>query len=158
VIELKGGFRVEKWERMEDFSSFYPLLCKFLAYVYGSAEKGLKIYEDRYGAISYYKNYRATPNSHLLVLKGPDGSLGGFLYGRKRKVGTYIYDIYVEPALRGRGFGRAMVLALRELSPLPFRADVCSQSLKAFKRWGFKELKSYREEGVEWHLVEALTL
>jgi len=145
---------------MENFSAFYPLLRAFLGEVYGSPERGLAVYQSKYRALDYYKNYSSRPGSYLLVLRAPDSSPAGFLYARRRKGGgTYIYDIFVKPEFRGRGLGRALLLALSELSPLPFRADVCARSLPAFKRWGFVEVSPpYLEDGVEWHEVELSTL
>ena len=61
--------RIERWKKMEDFESFFPMLKGMLEAIYGDAQRGLKIYEERYDAINYYRNYRATPNSYLLIAK-----------------------------------------------------------------------------------------
>jgi len=158
-VELPSGFLVERWNYMENFPAFYPLLKAFLGEVYGSPEKGLTVYQSKYRALDYYRNYRSRPNSYLLILRAPDSSLAGFLYARKKKGGTYIYDIFVKPEYRGMGLGRALLTALSRLSPLPFTADVCHKSLPAFKRWGFSETApAYAEDGVVWHPVKLTTL
>ena len=142
---------------MENFDDFFPLLKTFLGEVYGSPERGLAIYQSKYRAVDYYRNYRSRPGSYLLILK-EGGRPCGFLYGRRLKDCSYIYDIFVEPRLRGRGLGKALVRAFAALTPSPYRADVHHGALESFKRWGFKELSSYLEDGVRWHLVEASTL
>jgi len=144
---------------MENFSAFYPLLREFLGEVYGSPEKGLKVYQSKYRALDYYRNYRSRPGSYLLILRAPDSSLAGFLYARRKGEGTYIYDLFVKPEHRGRGLGRALLKALSLLSPLPFTADACERALPAFKKWGFTETApAYAEDGVLWHAVELATL
>ncbi|WP_457681472.1 GNAT family N-acetyltransferase [Thermovibrio sp.] len=142
---------------MENFSSFFPLLKEFLGEVYGSPERGLRVYQSKYRALDYYKNYRAKPNSFLLVLKREKEPVG-FFYGRHLKNYSYIYDIFVKKEYRGLGLGKELLSTFSRLAPAPYRADVCSKALSAFKKWGFKELKSYEEDGVLWHLVEAPTL
>ena len=78
-VKTKEDIIVERWKRMEDFERFFPMLKGMLEAIYGSAEKGLKIYQERYDAINYYKNYRARPNSYLLVAKNEKGEPIGFL-------------------------------------------------------------------------------
>ena len=148
---------IERWNYMKDFDFFFPLLKEFLGEVYGSPERGLSVYQSKYRAVDYYRNYRARPNSYLLVLK-KEGKPVGFLYGRRLKDYSYIYDIFVKPPYRGKGLGRALVKAFASLTPPPYRADVHRGALESFKRWGFKELDSYYEDGVLWYLVEAPTL
>ena len=41
---MKNEVKIERWERMENFSEFFPMLKGMLESIYGSAEKGLKIY------------------------------------------------------------------------------------------------------------------
>lgn len=45
--------RVERWFQMEDFENFFPMLKDMLKAIYGDAQKGLKIYQERYDAINY---------------------------------------------------------------------------------------------------------
>ncbi len=157
TLLLPDGIEIERWYYMKDFDSFFPLLKEFLGEVYGTPDKGLSIYQSKYRALDYYRNYRAKENSYLLILK-ERGSPVGFLYGRTLKGYSYIYDIFVSKDKRGEGLGFSLVKAFSSLTPPPYRADVHRGALKSFKRWGFKELNSYWEDGVLWYLVEAPTL
>jgi GNAT superfamily N-acetyltransferase len=145
---------VERWYYMENFSLFLPLLEEFLAELYGSKEKGLKLYQEKYRAIDYYRNYRAREGSYLLVLRSKDGELLGFLYGRSKRSGSYIYDIFVRKSHRGKGLGRFLLNAFTSLASFPIKADVCSKSLPFFLKEGFKAVREYFEDGVKWYEVE----
>jgi GNAT superfamily N-acetyltransferase len=149
-----GGFFVERWYYMENFSLFLPLLENFLAELYGSREKGLKLYQEKYRALDYYRNYKAREGSYLLVLKSCEGKPVGFLYGRSKKRGSYVYDIFVEKGYRGKGLGSLLLRAFVSLVPLPLKADVCSASLPFFLKEGFRALREYFEDGVKWYEVE----
>ncbi len=144
---------IRRWKRMEDFKNFFPLLREMLGSVYGSEEKGIKIYAQKYNAINYYKNYKAKSNSFLLVAE-LKGQPVGFLYARKRKDHTYLYDIFVEKELRGKGVGKMLIAELEKISGIPIRADTHSKALDFFRKLGFKILKTYQEDGVDWFLVE----
>ena len=157
TLSLPEGIEIERWYYMKDFESFFPLLKEFLGEVYGNPERGISIYQQKYKAIDYYKNYKAKPNSYLLILKSLRKPVG-FLYGRKLKRYSYIYDIFIKPSYRGKGLGKALLNAFSLLAPPPYRADVHSKALKNFKKWGFRDLNSYYEDQVLWHLVEATTL
>ena len=138
---------------MEDFESFFPMLKGMLEAIYGDAQRGLKIYEERYDAINYYRNYRATPNSFLLVAKDGD-KLIAFLYARRKRNHTYLYDIYVKPEYRKKGVAKKLIETLEKLAGKPIRADTHEKALYAFKRMGFNVLKEYTEDGIRWFLVE----
>ncbi len=145
---------IERWEYMKDFKSFFPMLKEMLAAIYGSAQRGLKIYSERYDAINYYKHYRATPNSYLLIAKNKRGEPIGFLYARRKKNHTYLYDIYVKPAYRRQGVARKLIQTLEKWAGGPIRADTHDGALEAFKKMGFKVLKEYLEDGIKWYLIE----
>ena len=145
--------RVERWLKMEDFENFFPMLKDMLKAIYGDAQKGLKIYEERYDAINYYKNYRATSNSFLLVAKESERPIG-FLYARRKRNHTYLYDIYVKPEYRKKGVAKMLIETLEKLAGKPIRADTHEKALPVFKRLGFKVLKEYTEDGIRWFLVE----
>ncbi|HID79230.1 MAG TPA: GNAT family N-acetyltransferase [Aquifex aeolicus] len=145
--------RVERWFQMEDFENFFPMLKDMLKAIYGDAQKGLKIYQERYDAINYYKNYRATPNSFLLVAKEGEKPIG-FLYARRKRNHTYLYDIYVKPEYRKKGVARKLVETLEKLAGKPIRADTHEKAIPAFRKLGFKVLKEYSEDGIRWFLVE----
>ncbi len=137
---------------MENFEKFFPMLKDMLAAAYGSAEKGLKVYEEKYDAINYYRNYRARPNSFLLVAE-EKGEPVGFLYARRRRHETYLYDIYVKPEYRKRGIGKALVEELERLAGKPIKTDTHDGAKGFFERLGFKELRTYEEDGVRWHTM-----
>lgn len=139
---------------MVDFDSFFPMLKGMLKEIYGSEEKGLQIYSERYDAVNYYKNYSARPNSYLLVAKNEFGEPIGFLYARRKKNHTYLYDIFVKPEYRKKGVARELLKTLEELAGAPVRADTHAGALSAFKKLGFKVLKEYSEDGIKWYLVE----
>ena len=146
--------RIERWTRMEDFHSFFPMLKDMLEAIYGSTERGLKIYQERYGAIDYYKHYKALPNSYLLVAKNEKGESVGFLYARRKKNHTYLYDIFVKPQYRKKGIAKKLIETLERLAGGPIRADAHEGALKAFQKMGFKVLKEYFEDGIRWFLIE----
>jgi GNAT superfamily N-acetyltransferase len=146
--------RIERWKSMEDFNSFFPMLKGMLSAIYGSAEKGLKIYSERYDAVNYYRNYRARPNSYLLVAKNENGEPVGFLYARRKKNHTYLYDIFVKPEYRKKGVAKKLIATLEDMAGGPIRADTHAGALKAFERLNFKVLKEYKEDGIKWYLVE----
>jgi len=139
---------------MEDFNSFFPLLEKMLEAIYGSPAKGLKIYQERYRAIDYYKHYKALPNSYLLVAKNEKGEPIAFLYARRKKNHTYLYDIFVKPQYRKKGIAKKLIETLERLAGGPIRADTHEGALKAFQKMGFKVLKEYFEDGIRWYLIE----
>ncbi|RTZ68645.1 MAG: hypothetical protein DSZ30_03945 [Aquificaceae bacterium] len=145
--------RIERWLKMEDFENFFPMLKDMLKAIYGDARRGLKIYEERYDAVNYYKNYRATPNSFLLVAKEGENPIG-FLYARRKRNHTYLYDIYVKPEYRKKGVARMLIETLEKLAGKPVRADTHEKALPAFRKLGFKVLKEYTEDGIRWFLVE----
>jgi len=145
---------VERWEYMKDFDSFFPMLKGMLEAIYGSAERGLKIYQERYRAVDYYKNYRAAPNSFLLIAKNEKGEPIVFLYARRKKNHTYLYDIYVKPQYRKRGVAKKLIETLEKMAGGPIRADTHEGALKAFQKMGFKVLKEYLEDGIKWYLIE----
>jgi ribosomal protein S18 acetylase RimI-like enzyme len=62
----------------------------------------------------------ATPQHHVLRVLGPDGGTVGHLWVRVRplsdEVEAYVYDVEVVPDARGRGLGRATMLAAEELA------------------------------------------
>jgi len=153
-VKTKQDITVERWEKMEDFERFFPMLKGMLEAIYGSAEKGLKIYQERYDAINYYKHYRARPNSNLLVAKNEKGEPIGFLYARRKRNHTYLYDIYVKPEYRRKGVAKRLIEELERLAGKPVRADTHEGALKAFEKLGFKVLKDYWEDGVHWFLIE----
>lgn len=130
------------------------MLRGMLEAIYGSAERGLKIYSERYDAVNYYKNYKAKPNSYLLIAKNEKGKPIGFLYARRKKNHTYLYDIFVKPEFRKRGVAKKLIAALEELAGKPIRADTHKGALEAFKKMGFKVLKDYVEDGINWYLIE----
>jgi len=146
--------KVERWKFMEDFNSFFPMLKGMLEAIYGSAEKGLRIYSERYDAINYYKNYRARPHSYLLVAKNERGEPIGFLYARRKKNHTYLYDIFVKPEYRKKGVAKKLISTLEEMAGGPIRADTHAGALKAFQKLNFKVLKEYTEDGIKWYLIE----
>jgi len=133
---------------MEDFNAFFPMLKGMLEAIYGSAERGLKIYSERYDAINYYKNYRARPHSYLLVAKNEKGEPIGFLYARRKKNHTYLYDIFVKPEYRKKGVAKKLISTLEKMAGGPAGA------LKAFQKLNFKVLKEYLEDGIKWYLIE----
>jgi ribosomal protein S18 acetylase RimI-like enzyme len=139
---------------MENFRDFSPLLKQMLKEIYGSEEKGLKIYTERYNAINYYRNYSAKPNSILLVAETPDGKPVGFLYARKFKDHIYLYDISVDKNFRGKGIGTALVKYLLENFGRPIVTDTHRGAKSFFERLGFKVRKSYTEDGVEWFTMK----
>jgi len=139
---------------MEDFGSFFPMLRDMLGAIYGSPERGLKIYQERYDAVNYYRNYEAYPGSFLLVAKNEKGEPVGFLYARRKKNHTYLYDVFVKPEYRKRGVARRLVEELERLAGGPIRADTHEGALEAFRRLGFRVLKEYFEDGIRWFLVE----
>jgi len=151
---MKQDIRIERWKKMENFEKFFPMLRDMLKAIYGDADRGLRIYAERYDAINYYKNYVARPNSYLLVAKNDKGELIGFLYARRKRNHTYLYDIYVKPEYRKRGVARKLIEKLEEISGKPVRADTHAGALKAFQKLGFKVLKDYWEDGVHWFLIE----
>jgi len=153
-VKTKEDITVERWKRMEDFERFFPMLKGMLEAIYGNAEKGLKIYQERYDAINYYKHYRARPNSNLLVAKNEKGEPIGFLYARRKRNHTYLYDIYVKPDYRRKGVAKRLIEELERLAGKPVRADTHEGALKAFEKLGFKVLKDYWEDGVHWFLIE----
>ncbi|RUM45667.1 MAG: hypothetical protein DSY35_00445 [Desulfurobacterium sp.] len=146
--------RVERWKYMEDFNAFFPMLKGMLEAIYGSAERGLKIYSERYDAVNYYKNYRARPHSYLLVAKNERGEPIGFLYARRKKNHTYLYDIFVKPEYRKKGVARKLIGTLEKMAGGPIRADTHAGALKAFQKLNFKVLKEYLEDGIKWYLIE----
>ena len=146
--------KVERWLQMKDFEKFFSMLKGMLEAIYGSAERGLKIYQDRYRAVDYYKNYRAWPNSYLLVAKNEKGEPVGFLYARRKKNHTYLYDIYVKPEYRKKSVAKKLIETLENLAGGPIRADTHKGALKAFQKMGFKVLKEYLEDGIKWFLIE----
>jgi len=154
VVVREKPIKVERWLQMEDFESFFPMLRGMLGAIYGDPERGLKIYEERYDAINYYRRYSATPNSYLLVAKNEKGEPIGFLYARRKKNHTYLYDIYVKPEYRKRGVAKTLIETLEGLAGKPIRADTHEGALKAFQKMGFKVLKEYTEDGIRWFLVE----
>lgn len=139
---------------MKDWNSFYPMLKGMLEAIYGDAEKGLKIYEERYDAINYYKHYRAKPHSYLLIAKNEKGEPIGFLYARRKRNHTYLYDIYVKPEYRRKGVAKKMIETLEKIAGGPIRADTHEGALKAFQKMGFKVLKDYYEDNIHWYLIE----
>ena len=145
---------IERWNRMKDWNAFFPMLRGMLEAIYGDAERGLKIYEERYDAINYYKHYRAKPHSYLLIAKNEKGEPVGFLYARRKRNHTYLYDIYVKPEYRRRGVAKKMLEVLENLAGGPIRADTHEGALKAFQKMGFKILKDYYEDGIHWFLIE----
>ena len=153
TLKSSDELKVERWERMENFNKFLPMLKEFLGEIYGSPERGLQIYQSRYKVLDYYKNYRARPNSYLLVAKFK-GEPVGWLYGRKRKEGGYVYDLFVKKEFRGKGIGRKLIEAFEKQVGLPLTAETHSKALEAFKALGFKPKRSYFEDGVEWFFVE----
>ena len=108
---MKNEVKIERWERMENFSEFFPMLKGMLESIYGSAEKGLKIYKERYDAINYYRKYQMAPNSFLLIAK-KNNKIVGFLYARRKRNHTYLYDIFVKPEHRRQGIARRMIETL----------------------------------------------
>ena len=150
---MKNEVKIERWERMENFSEFFPMLKGMLESIYGSAEKGLKIYRERYDAINYYRKYQMAPNSFLLIAK-KDNKIVGFLYARRKRNHTYLYDIFVKPEYRKQGIARRMIETLEKLAGKPIRADTHEGALKAFKKLDFKVIKEYLEDGIRWYLVE----
>jgi ribosomal protein S18 acetylase RimI-like enzyme len=150
---MKNEVKIERWERMENFSEFFPMLKGMLESIYGSAEKGLKIYKERYDAINYYRKYQMAPNSFLLIAK-KDNKIVGFLYARRKRNHTYLYDIFVKPEYRKQGIARRMIETLEKLAGKPIRADTHEGALKAFKKLDFKVIKEYLEDGIRWYLVE----
>jgi len=139
---------------MRNWDAFFPMLRGMLEAIYGDAERGLKIYEERYDAINYYKHYRAKPHSYLLIAKNEKGEPVGFLYARRKRNHTYLYDIYVKPEYRRRGVAKKMLEVLENLARGPIRADTHEGALKAFQKMGFKILKDYYEDGIHWFLIE----
>ena len=152
--KTQNRIRIERWKKMEDFNSFFPMLKGMLEAIYGEAQKGLKIYQERYDAINYYKNYKARPNSFLLVAKNEKGEPIAFLYARRKRNHTYLYDIYVKPQYRGQDVAKKLIRELEKLAKGPIRADTHEGALKAFQKMGFKVLKDYWEDGVHWFLIE----
>jgi len=150
---MKNEVKIERWERMENFSEFFPMLKGMLESIYGSAEKGLKIYKERYDAINYYRKYQMAPNSFLLIAK-KNNKIVGFLYARRKRNHTYLYDIFVKPEYRKQGIARRMIETLEKLAGKPIRADTHEGALKAFKKLDFKVIKEYLEDGIRWYLVE----
>jgi len=150
---MKNEVKIERWERMENFSEFFPMLKGMLESIYGSAEKGLKIYKERYDAINYYRKYQMAPNSFLLIAK-KNNKIVGFLYARRKRNHTYLYDIFVKPEHRRQGIARRMIETLEKLAGKPIRADTHEGALKAFKKLDFKVIKEYLEDGIRWYLVE----
>jgi GNAT superfamily N-acetyltransferase len=143
---------IKRWNRMENFEEFFEMLKGMLKDIYGSQEKGLRIYTDRYGAVDYYRNYKAPHNSFLLVAENR-GKPVGFLYARRRKGCTYIYDLYVKPGWRRKCVAKSLICNLSRLSPPPFKADTHEGALKAFVKLGFKPVAEYTEDGVKWFTV-----
>jgi len=139
---------------MKNWDAFFPMLRGMLEAIYGDAERGLKIYEERYDAINYYKHYRAKPHSYLLIAKNEKGEPVGFLYARRKRNHTYLYDIYVKPEYRRQGIAKMMIEALEKMAGGPIRADTHEGALKAFQKMGFKVLKDYYEDGIHWFLIE----
>jgi len=143
-IKIIRTIRIESWE------GFEKLLRVLLEEIYGSAERGMKIYEEKYGAITYYKNYRVKKNSYLLLAE-IDGEIVGFLYGRKFRNYSYLYDIAVLPEHRGKGVGRKLVEEFVSLVGPPIYADVQENAVEFFKKLNFRILSSYEEDGVIWY-------
>ena len=131
---MKNEVKIERWERMENFSEFFPMLKGMLESIYGSAEKGLKIYKERYDAINYYRKYQMAPNSFLLIAK-KNNKIVGFLYARRKRNHTYLYDIFVKPEHCKQGIARRMIETLEKLAGKPIRADTHEGALKALKGW-----------------------
>ena len=152
--KVKIPLKIERWEYIKDWKAFFPMLKGMLEAIYGDAQRGLKIYQERYRAIDYYKNYRATPNSFLLVAKDEKGEPIGFLYARRKRNHTYLYDIYVKPEYRGQGVGKELIAFLEKIAGGPVRADTHDGAVEAFKRMGFRVLKDYLEDNIRWYLVE----
>jgi ribosomal protein S18 acetylase RimI-like enzyme len=153
-MQTQEQITIERWEYMKDWNSFYPMLKGMLEAIYGDAEKGLKIYEERYDAINYYKHYRAKPHSYLLIAKNEKGEPIGFLYARRKRNHTYLYDIYVKPEYRRKGVAKKMIETLEKIAGGPIRADTHEGALKAFQKMGFKVLKDYYEDNIHWYLIE----
>ncbi|WP_456435422.1 N-acetyltransferase family protein [Thermovibrio ammonificans] len=145
--------RIERWNFMKNFDSFYPMFRRFLADIYGSAERGLSIYQSRYRAVDYYRNYRVRPNSYLLVATVGREPVG-WLYARRKKDHTYIYDIFVKPEFRKRGVGRALVDEVEKLAGGPLVAETHEGAVEALKSWGFTVEGGYEEDGIKWFVVK----
>jgi len=142
--------KVVRAESMDDWEAFEKILRILLEEIYGSADRGMEIYEEKYGAITYYRNYRARKNSYLLLAE-LEGELIGFLYGRKFRNYSYIYDIAVLPEHRGKGVGRKLVEEFLSLVRPPIYADVQENAVGFFKKLNFRILRSYEEDGVLWY-------
>jgi len=152
--KVKLPVKIERWEYMKDWNAFFPMLKGMLEAIYGDAERGLKIYQERYRAVDYYKNYRSAPNSYLLIAKNEKGEPIGFLYARRKRNHTYLYDIYVKPEYRGKCIGKTLIDTLEKTAGGPIRADTHERAVEAFKKMGFKVLKDYLEDNIKWYLVE----
>jgi ribosomal protein S18 acetylase RimI-like enzyme len=63
----------------------------------------------------------ATEGAHLWVVEDERGERVGSVFLGVREGGAWLYDITIEAAVRGRGFGRAAMLALEaEVEALGF--------------------------------------
>lgn len=89
----------------------------------------------------------------MLVAKEGEKPIG-FLYARRKRNHTYLYDIYVKPEYRKKGVARKLVETLEKLAGKPIRADTHEKAIPAFRKLGFKVLKEYSEDGIRWFLVE----
>jgi GNAT superfamily N-acetyltransferase len=154
IVIREKPIKVERWLKMEDFESLFPMLKGMLEAIYGNAERGLKIYTEQYDAVNYYKNYKARPNSYLLIAKNERDEPIGFLYARRKRNHTYLYDIYVKPEYRKKGVAKTLIETLEKLAGKPIRANTHQGALKAFQKMGFRVLKEYTEDGIKWYLIE----
>jgi ribosomal protein S18 acetylase RimI-like enzyme len=77
--------------------------------------KSLPPEEARQRAIDEYAELlpegAATPGHHLYTARNSDRKIG-MIWFAERPHGAYLYDIKVEPGLRGRGHGEALMRAM----------------------------------------------
>lgn len=144
--------RIEDIDRMYFWEDFKKLVEALVENIYGDVRYGMEIYEKKYGAISFYKNYVKRKNYYILVAFEESKPIG-FLSGRKFERYSYIYDIVVEEARRGQGIGKALVETFESLVGRPIRADVQEKALRFFEKLGFKVLNTYVEDNVVWYSV-----
>ena len=141
-----------------DYKVIEPLLMQLVESIYGNAEKGMRIYEELYQAVTFYKNYQKlkTDDQHIYFVFFDD-ELVGFFFMIEYSDRDYVYlvDIVINKKHRGKGIGRKIISFIEK----EFSKDIVTEahpgSLEFFLSNGFEiESEAEGKDGILWYKMK----